>query len=99
MPARFDAAIAGGGLAGLSLAVHLARVRPDHRMLIVDDPTAATGWNAGDSGRAPPGPFDAAISQRFTTIRLYAHGRAHIPDSRWSRGMWTPFGVWATTLR
>jgi lycopene beta-cyclase len=67
MPARYDAVIAGGGLAGLSLAVRL----PALRVLIVDDPAATRVQRWGFWSRSP-GPLDAAISQRFTTIRLYA---------------------------
>jgi lycopene beta-cyclase len=70
MPARYEAVIAGGGLAGLSLAVRL-----EAPILVVDDPGAPRVARWGFWSRSP-GALDAAISQRFRTIRWYAHRSA-----------------------
>ncbi len=65
----YDAVIAGGGLAGLSLAAHLATGGwGDRRVLLVDDGRpAARSW-AFWSDR--PGPLDAAVSRSFAHVRV-----------------------------
>ncbi len=65
----FDAVIAGGGLAGLSLAAHLATGGwGDRRVLVVDDGRpAARSW-AFWSDR--PGLLDGAVSRSFTRVRV-----------------------------
>jgi lycopene beta-cyclase len=72
---RFDVVIAGGGLAGLSLAAHLARLGwGDRSVVVVDDERArpsAAGWGYWS---ASPGLLDAAVARRYDQVRVHAGG-------------------------
>src|SRR5262245_29872346 len=51
-PDRYDVAIMGGGVAGLTLALHLRRARPDARVLVVErqeHPVPETTHKVGES--------------------------------------------------
>jgi lycopene beta-cyclase len=69
----YDAIIAGGGLAGLSLAAHLAAYGwGDRQVLVVDDgrPSAgAWGFWSSDAGL-----LDAAVSRSYDRVRVHAGG-------------------------
>jgi lycopene beta-cyclase len=71
----YDAVIAGGGLAGLSLAAHLAAGGwRQRRVLVVDDPAErppAVGW--GFWSRRP-GLLDDAVSRSYDRVRVRAAG-------------------------
>jgi lycopene beta-cyclase len=74
---RYDALIAGGGLAGLSLAAHLAAGGwRDRDVLLVDDQAAsgpATAWGFWSTG---PGLLDAAVSRSYARVRVHAAGES-----------------------
>jgi lycopene beta-cyclase len=72
MPA-YDAVIAGGGLAGLSLAAHLAAYGwGDRRVLVVDDGRpSARSWGFWSTGG---GLLDAAVSRSYAAVRIDADG-------------------------
>ena len=74
----YDAVIAGGGLAGLSLAGHLAAGGwRDRRVLIVDDagPVSAVSWGFWSR---PDGLLDDAVSRTYDLIRIHADGAERI---------------------
>ncbi|MGE5828907.1 MAG: lycopene cyclase family protein [Micromonosporaceae bacterium] len=72
---RFDAVIAGGGLSGLSLAAHLARLGwGDRSVLVVDDEQArpsARCWGYWSAGR---GLLEAAVARRYEHVQVHAAG-------------------------
>jgi lycopene beta-cyclase len=71
----FDAVIAGGGLAGLSLVAHLATLGWHERsVLVVDDPKAeppAVCWAYWSTGTAL---LDGAASLRYRRVWVHADG-------------------------
>jgi lycopene beta-cyclase len=70
---EFDAVIVGGGLAGLSLAAHLAELGwRDRSVLVVDDPpTGAAGacWGSWSTGA---GLLDGAACRTYRRVRIDA---------------------------
>jgi lycopene beta-cyclase len=78
--AEFDAIIAGGGLAGLSLAAHLATGRwRDRSVRVVDDPAPrrppAACWGSWSAGG---GLLEAAASRSYGTMRVRAAGTCRL---------------------
>jgi lycopene beta-cyclase len=75
----FDAVIAGGGLAGLSLAAHLAAGGWRYRsVLVVDDPAhppTAVSWGFWSAG---PGLLHAAVSRSYRRVRIHAAGESRV---------------------
>jgi lycopene beta-cyclase len=75
----YDAVIAGGGLAGLSLAAQFAvRGWRDRCVLVVDDPRARTSAVRWGFWSATPGLLDAAVSRTYERARIHAGGTARI---------------------
>jgi lycopene beta-cyclase len=75
----FDAVIAGGGLAGLSLAAHLAASRwRDRTVLVVDDPARPAEAVSWGFWSAAPGLLDAAVSRSFDRVRIHAAGTSRV---------------------
>jgi lycopene beta-cyclase len=78
--AEYDAIIAGGGLAGLSLAAHLAAGGwRDRSVLLVDDPAPAIppaacwgSWSAGD------GLLRAAATRSYRRVLVHAAGASRV---------------------
>jgi flavin-dependent dehydrogenase len=72
---EYDAVIAGGGLAGLSLAAHLAAGGwRDRRVLVVDDRAARPSAVAWGFWSARPGLLDDAVSHTYDRVRVRAAG-------------------------
>jgi lycopene beta-cyclase len=72
---RFDAVIAGGGLSGLSLAAHLARLGwGDRSVLVVDDERARPSAASWGYWSADPGLLDAAVARRYHQVTVHAGG-------------------------
>ncbi len=76
---RYDVVIAGGGLAGLSLAAHLAASGwRDRSVLVVDDPTRPPDAVRWGFWSAATGLLDAAASRTFDRLGIHAAGRSRI---------------------
>ncbi|KAJ3211110.1 hypothetical protein HDU67_004767 [Dinochytrium kinnereticum] len=58
----FDAAIIGGGISGFSVAYHLARVRPEWRIAVVEARDVAGGATGRNGGLLWPGLSDSLTS-------------------------------------
>lgn len=72
---RYDFIIAGGGLAGLSLAVCIARSSLRGRsMLIVDQDTKQRDDRTFSFWSDRPGPFDRAVSHAWKHLAFHAPG-------------------------
>lgn len=72
---RFDAVIAGGGLSGLSLAAHLARLGwGDRSVLVVDDERARPSAVSWGYWSARPVLLEAAVARRYDQVRVHASG-------------------------
>jgi lycopene beta-cyclase len=69
---HYDAILAGGGAAGLSLAYHLSQSRPNFRLLVVDREVKRYNDHTWCSWLRGPQPFDAAAYR--TWERLAFHG-------------------------
>jgi lycopene beta-cyclase len=77
--AVYDAVIAGGGLAGMSLAAHLAAGGWwGRRVLIVDDPAAQPSAISWGFWSRTDGLLDDAVSRRYDRIRIHADGAERI---------------------
>ena len=72
MKTHYDFVLAGGGLAGLSLACRLAEtpVFDQHSILIVDQDAKTRNDRTFSFWSDQPGPFDAAISRSWDRLRV-----------------------------
>jgi lycopene beta-cyclase len=70
----YDAILAGGGAAGLSLAYHLNRARPDWRLLIVDREVKRHNDHTWCSWLRGPQPFDAVAYRTWDQLAFHGDG-------------------------
>ncbi len=92
----YDAVIAGGGLAGLSLAAHLAASTwRDRRVLVVDDPARPPGAVCWGFWSATPDLLDAAVSRSFDRVGIHAAGRSRVLPLARTGTRWSAAPTWS----
>ncbi|MGN6673922.1 MAG: lycopene cyclase family protein [Thermomicrobiales bacterium] len=76
---RYDAIIAGGGVAGLTLAHSLVQSRlHDRSLLVIDQDAAGHDDHSLSYWSRQPMPFDAVVRQSWDTLRVTTGGRERV---------------------